>query len=110
MSIPIIPAFVINNGLRGVLGHEYINSQLIMKLDYEGDKSIAININENKVLIANEIIGQYLLRNNLIDIKEKLDKSFDVKEMMSDRNKADKLQQLEEKIVFLEKVILFKLI
>ena len=101
MSIPIIPAFVINNGLRGVLGHEYINSQLILKLDFEGDTNTAINMNENKVLIANEIICQYLLRNNLLDVKAKLiQTSFD----SSDKNKADKLQQLEEKFLSLEKV------
>lgn len=101
MSIPIIPAFVINNGLRGVLGHEYINSQLILKLDFEGDTNTAINMNENKVLIANEIICQYLLRNNLLDVKAKLiQTSFD----SSDKSKADKLQQLEEKFLSLEKV------
>ena len=104
MSIPIIPTCIIDDGLRGVLGHEYINSQLILKLDYEGYKSIAVNINENKVLIANEIIFQYLLRNNLLDIKlkltsfdlPKLNKLLDVKEMTSGKIKADKLQELED--------------
>ena len=101
MSIPFIPTCIIDDGLRRVLGHEYINSQLILKLDFEGDTNTAINMNENKVLIANEIICQYLLRNNLLDVKAKLiQTSFD----SSDKNKADKLQQLEEKFLSLEKV------
>ena len=94
MSIPIFAGEVysIYEDFR-VLGHEFVDNNLFLKLDHEGDITHSINISVNKVLIGNQIIFQYLLFNNLLDVK--IPSSIDA---------TNKLLKLQEKISLLEEV------